>query len=144
MGETCPLCASALSAEQDWCLRCGGAARTRLAPSPNWRAPILGLALAIVLAAGVLTAALVKMADKSGGASPTRTVTTFTTQSSPITPSSAIATPTVTNSAGAIPTATTPAAPSTQGASGALSVPRAVVPATGAGTPRASSSTSKP
>jgi hypothetical protein len=75
--ETCPLCGSALHSEQDWCLRCGAAARTRLAGSPNWGAPAAALAAIVVLALGVLAASLVKLAGDSG-ASPatiTRTVT---------------------------------------------------------------------
>jgi hypothetical protein len=75
--ETCPLCGSALHSEQDWCLRCGAAARTRLAGSPNWGTPAASLAAIVVLALGVLAASLVKLAGDSG-ASPaaiTRTVT---------------------------------------------------------------------
>ena len=75
--RACPLCGAPLHAAQDWCLRCGAAARTRLAASPElegrrsrrsrwWR----------VLSLGVLAAALVKLAGGSGTATPviTRTV----------------------------------------------------------------------
>jgi uncharacterized paraquat-inducible protein A len=60
--ESCPLCGAALGAAQEWCLSCGAAARTRLAATPRWRAPLLVLGVVIVLAAGVLTAALVSLA----------------------------------------------------------------------------------
>ncbi|MBA3808295.1 MAG: hypothetical protein H0X28_07865, partial [Solirubrobacterales bacterium] len=60
-GEVCPLCGAPLHPEQEWCLRCGAAARTRLAASPNWKAPLLGALLVAVLSLGVLAAALVKL-----------------------------------------------------------------------------------
>jgi hypothetical protein len=76
--ETCPLCGSALHRDQDWCLRCGAAARTRLAASPNWGPPAAALAVVVVLALGVLAASLVKLAGDSGArpATITRTVIT--------------------------------------------------------------------
>jgi len=60
--ESCPLCGASLGATQEWCLRCGAAARTRLAATPRWRAPLVALGVVIVLAVGVLTAALVSLA----------------------------------------------------------------------------------
>jgi hypothetical protein len=60
--ESCPLCGAALGTAQEWCLSCGAAARTRLAATPRWRAPLLVLGVVIVLAVGVLTAALVSLA----------------------------------------------------------------------------------
>ena len=60
--EGCPLCGTPLRAEQEWCLSCGAAARTRLAAIPRWRAPLVLLGVAIVLALGVLAAALVSLA----------------------------------------------------------------------------------
>jgi hypothetical protein len=62
--ESCPLCGTPLGAAQEWCLSCGAAARTRLAATPRWRAPLLALGVVIVLAAGVLTAALVSLAGQ--------------------------------------------------------------------------------
>jgi hypothetical protein len=60
--ERCPRCDATLARDQDWCLRCGTAARTRLAPTPNWRAPLaLGVVL-VAVALAVLTAALAKLA----------------------------------------------------------------------------------
>lgn len=59
--EWCPLCGCALDRDQDWCLHCGAAARTRLAATPRWRAPIVSLAIVIVVSLGVLVAALVKL-----------------------------------------------------------------------------------
>jgi hypothetical protein len=71
--EVCPLCGASLGPEQDWCLRCGAAARTRLAASPRWRAPVIALAVVAALALGVLAASLVKLAGDSGTS--VRTVT---------------------------------------------------------------------
>ena len=39
------MCSVALDPEQEWCLRCGAAARTRLAASPAWKAPVIALAV---------------------------------------------------------------------------------------------------
>jgi hypothetical protein len=60
--ESCPLCGTGLGPSQEWCLGCGAAARTRLAATPNWRAPLILLGVVIVLALGALTAALVSLA----------------------------------------------------------------------------------
>lgn len=60
--ETCPLCGAALPAEQDWCLHCGAAARTRLAAPPKWRALVATLVAIVAIALAVLAAALVKLA----------------------------------------------------------------------------------
>jgi hypothetical protein len=73
--ERCPLCGAQLRREQEWCLKCGAAARTRLAAAPNWRAPLVTLAVIGVLALGVLAAALVKLAGDSGPAPAPRTLT---------------------------------------------------------------------
>ncbi|HUN78927.1 MAG TPA: hypothetical protein VMU32_08410 [Solirubrobacteraceae bacterium] len=63
--EGCPLCAAPLAAEQDWCLRCGAAARTRLAATPRWRVPVLMLSAIMVLALAGLTIALVALTGPS-------------------------------------------------------------------------------
>src|SRR5207245_11618399 len=73
-GEACPLCGGSLDAAQDWCLRCGAAARTRLAASPNWKAPAILLAVVVVVALAVLAAAVVKLAGSSGAKTITRTL----------------------------------------------------------------------
>jgi hypothetical protein len=60
--EACPRCGAGLAPNQDWCLRCGTAARTRLAQTPNWRAPLAIGLLLVAISLAVLTAALVKLA----------------------------------------------------------------------------------
>jgi hypothetical protein len=60
--DRCPLCGAAMNATQDWCLGCGAAARTRLAATPNWRGPVIGLFAVIVASLGALAAAAVSLA----------------------------------------------------------------------------------
>lgn len=59
--EECPLCRAPLRADQDWCLRCGAAARTRLAAPPKWKGLVVGLAVVALLAIAILAVALVKL-----------------------------------------------------------------------------------
>jgi hypothetical protein len=123
--EACPLCATPLGPDQDWCLRCGAAARTRLAATPNWKAPILAIAVVAVLALGVLAAALVKLAGGSSAASPpvTTTITAATapamTAPAATTPSSAATTP---GAAATTPNSATTTTPGVAGAQGAATV----------------------
>jgi RNA polymerase subunit RPABC4/transcription elongation factor Spt4 len=76
--EACPLCGAMLHPEQEWCLSCGAAARTRLAAAPSWRGLVAVLAVVVVLCLGVLAAALVKLAGSSSAATSTTTTTTVT------------------------------------------------------------------
>jgi hypothetical protein len=48
----CPRCGLPVRGDQEWCLSCGVAARTRLVPTPAWRAPLA--IVAVVAALGVL------------------------------------------------------------------------------------------
>jgi hypothetical protein len=77
-GEACPLCGAMLHPDQEWCLGCGAAARTRLAAAPNWKGLVAVLAVIVVLCLGVLAAALVKLAGGSDAAAPTTTTTVST------------------------------------------------------------------
>lgn len=61
MVEWCPLCGSTLLGEQDWCLHCGAAARTRLAATPRWRAPVITVAIVLMVSLAILIASLVKL-----------------------------------------------------------------------------------
>ena len=87
--EACPLCGAPLAPEQDWCLRCGGAARTRLAASPRWTAPIIAVATVAVLSLGVLAAALVSLAGSSSSR-PVPATTTVTIPAVTVTPTAAV------------------------------------------------------
>lgn len=92
----CPLCGAPLDPQQEWCLSCGAAARTRLAAPTNWKAPIVAIAVIATLALGVLAAALVKLSGGSGTTKAVAPVTrTITATTAPTTP-------------GAVPTTTAP------------------------------------
>jgi hypothetical protein len=115
--EACPLCGAPLHAEQEWCLSCGAAARTRLAASPNWRAPLITVVVVAVLSLGVLAGALVKLAGGSGSQTPA-TTTTVTTAAGALTP-------TITTNT----TPTTPSTPTTN-TNGASTAPAITIPGT--------------
>ena len=66
----CPRCGAVVGPEQEWCLTCGTPARTRLVPTPNWRAPLLVLALIAVLAAIAIAIAFVELTNKNESAPP--------------------------------------------------------------------------
>ena len=139
ISEPCPLCGAPLRSEQEWCLKCGAAARTRLAASPNWKAPLITVAVVCALALGVLAGALVSLAGDSGPAPPPKTMTVTSSQppagTTPTsTPGAATSTPTVTQPVTSTPTtapsttppstATTPTTPAT--------TPKATTPNNGA------------
>jgi len=50
VSDACPECGGALRERQRWCLECGCAARTRVAPTPRWLAPALLAALVALCA----------------------------------------------------------------------------------------------
>jgi hypothetical protein len=132
-GEVCPLCRTPLHPEQEWCLHCGAAARTRLAASPRWKGLIAALAVVVALSLGVLAAALVKLAGGSGAApAVTRTVTTVATASTPTPPTTAGAT-TPTTAGGTATNETATTVPGTTTTTGGLSRTSTVpAPSTGA------------
>lgn len=58
----CPSCDASLAEDQHWCLECGTAARTRIAPTPRWRAATLAALAAGVLAVVAISVALARLA----------------------------------------------------------------------------------
>jgi hypothetical protein len=62
----CPRCGAGLGPEQDWCLECGAPARTRLAPTPNWRLPIAAVAVIVLLAGVALAFAFTRLTRDDG------------------------------------------------------------------------------
>jgi hypothetical protein len=69
----CPRCGRPLSPEQDWCLECGAAARTRLVPTPNWRTPVALLAALLVVVVLALAAVFLALTrDDEPPAAPAR------------------------------------------------------------------------
>jgi hypothetical protein len=69
------LCSAPLAPDQDWCLHCGAAARTRLSATPNWKIPLAVVIVIAVLLVGILAASLVALARGPGAAPPTITKT---------------------------------------------------------------------
>jgi len=114
-GVRCPRCGVPLAAGQDWCLQCGTAARTVVAPTPNWRAPIALIGVIVALSGAALAFAFVTL---TGDDEPVVATTPMTATTSTVAvtaapeataPADAATTP------GAVPPATTapeaPAAP---------------------------------
>jgi hypothetical protein len=66
----CPRCSATVGPIQEWCLQCGAPARTRLVPTPNWRAPLLVLALIATLAGIALAIAFVELTNNNEPAAP--------------------------------------------------------------------------
>jgi hypothetical protein len=62
----CPRCGANVAPEQDWCLECGAPARTRLAPTPNWKAPIALVAVIVLLAGAALAFAFTSLTSDDG------------------------------------------------------------------------------
>jgi hypothetical protein len=66
----CPRCAATVGPDQEWCLACGAPARTRLVPTPNWRAPVAVLAIVATLAGIALALAFVSLTNDTEPAAP--------------------------------------------------------------------------
>ena len=66
----CPRCGTSIGPDQSWCLECGAPARTRLVPTPNWRAPVAVLAVVILLAGIALAVAFVALTNDNEPAPP--------------------------------------------------------------------------
>jgi len=107
----CPRCSAQIAEDQDWCLECGAPARTRLAPTPNWHVPTLGIAVIVLIAGALLAFAFVKLTGDDG-ATPAPTAPVATQPAAPP----------------AVPT--TPAPPSTTGTARAPSQTQATAPPT--------------
>jgi len=137
--DICPLCGGQLHSEQEWCLRCGAAARTRLAAAPNWRGPAIAVAVIVAISLGVLAASLVKLA---GGSASKTTVTTAvgviapgTTAAGVITSSTVAGATTASTTAAVITTPTT--APATLTPPASATTPATALPTTGRARARA-------
>jgi uncharacterized OB-fold protein len=58
----CPVCGADFEPRQNWCMECGVAARTRLAPTPDWRVPVLAIIAVELLSLAILVWAATKLA----------------------------------------------------------------------------------
>jgi hypothetical protein len=110
---SCPRCATAVGPDQDWCLACGAPARTRLVPTPNWRAPVAVLAVVILLAGIALAVAFVALTNDTEPAAPVDSQAPPPSATATQPPASAQPAPTQ-----ATPTASTPTAPDTGATTG--------------------------
>jgi hypothetical protein len=126
--EHCPICGAPLREDQDWCLRCGTAARTRLAPVPRWRPLVVVIAIVALLSIAGLAVALVELA---GGSSQngTATGTVATTAAPPVSTPAAI---TLTTSSALIATTAPVTLTTTTAAAIATAPPAGNAPAAGA------------
>lgn len=57
----CPRCGAPVGPEQAWCLTCGAPARTRMRPTPNWKLPLLAIAMIVLIVAGGTVGAFVAL-----------------------------------------------------------------------------------
>jgi hypothetical protein len=75
--RACPRCGAPLAPDQEWCLSCGTAVSTRIAPTPRWRVPVVLVGALLALLAAALVLALVELSGdpqpvaKAPSASPT-------------------------------------------------------------------------
>jgi len=102
----CPRCDAALAADQSWCTACGLAARTRIAPTPNWRRPLVA---AVAVGAVAIVALMVAFFALTNNDNPLPPATTPAAAPAPA-PSEPTATAPATTAAPAatVPTSTQP------------------------------------
>lgn len=101
----CPRCGAGVARDQDWCLRCGYAARTTLARTPRWRILLIVAAMVAAVALGALAVAFV---DLTNDPAPATTATGPAPAAAPTAPPAPAppATPTATVPPAAAPEAT--------------------------------------
>ena len=98
----CPRCGAHLSSDQEWCLDCGAAVATHVAPPRGWRAPVAIVGALLALALIGLVLAIVELAsdaERVSEAPPTPTPAPTTAPPAPTTTPPAAQTPTPTPSA---------------------------------------------
>jgi len=108
----CPRCSSPIGPEQDWCLECGAPARTRLAPTPNWRVPTLTIGAVVLLAGALLAFAFVKLTGDDNAPAGTTPTAVVETTAPAVVPPPVSTTPTVPTTT-AVPPPVVPGATST-------------------------------
>jgi hypothetical protein len=113
----CPRCGSYVPPEQDWCLECGAPARTRLAPTPNWRAPLAVVAVVVLLAGLALALAFTSLTGDDGNVSAATTAPAQPNETQ--TQNSVPAAPPTSGATSAVPGEATSATPGATGASSA-------------------------
>lgn len=107
-GRRCPRCGSQIDADQDWCLSCGAAVSTRVAPAPRWRGPVAIVGAVLALAAAAIVFGLLELS----GDDPERVAQAPTPTPSPtVPPPTPTPSPTVSPSPEASPTASPTTSP---------------------------------
>jgi hypothetical protein len=130
----CPRCATAVGPDQDWCLACGAPARTRLVPTPNWRAPVAVLATVILLAGVALAIAFVALTNDTEPAAPVDSQAPPPSATTTQPPASAQPTPTQTTPTASTPTGATTGQGTATGAGGTAGTTTGEGGASGTGT----------
>ncbi|MFL5846765.1 MAG: hypothetical protein ACJ762_18940 [Solirubrobacteraceae bacterium] len=110
----CPRCGAPVAGDQSWCLECGLAARTRLARTPRWRAPlVLAAAIGLVAMVALVVAFLVLTGDNAPlptTAAPAPAAATTVVETTPPATTTAAGTPTTPDATPTeSPTSTAPA-----------------------------------
>lgn len=104
----CPRCAAVVGPEQDWCLQCGLAARTRLAPTPPWQLPVVALATLATIAVLALGVAFVIITGDDENPATTTAPATAPAATPPVpAPTATATTPTATTPPTTTPSTTT-------------------------------------
>jgi hypothetical protein len=126
-GTACPRCGAHVAPNQDWCLSCGDAARTRLVPTPNWRLPIAIAGLICALALIVMAVAFLQLTRDDAPVTPTTPAATTATTPPPVTtaPPTTTAPPAATTTA---PGDTTPGATAPGATAPGATTPGATAP----------------
>jgi hypothetical protein len=130
----CPRCATAVGPDQDWCLACGAPARTRLVPTPNWRAPVAVLATVILLAGVALAIAFVALTNDTEPAAPVDSQAPPPSATTTQPPASAQPTPTQPTPTASTPTGATTGQGTATGAGGTAGTTTGEGGASGTGT----------
>jgi hypothetical protein len=130
----CPRCATAVGPDQDWCLACGAPARTRLVPTPNWRAPVAVLATVILLAGVALAIAFVALTNDTEPAAPVDSQAPPPSATTTQPPASAQPTPTQPTPTASTPTGATTGQGTSTGAGGTAGTTTGEGGASGTGT----------
>src|SRR4051795_10658617 len=99
----CPRCGAPVLDEQDWCLECGAAARTRIARTPPWRIPVFLVVFVVALSGAAAAFAFVRLSNTDDDLQAAKTAATLTQPAPAPAPAPTASTPAV-----GVPKATTP------------------------------------
>lgn len=120
----CPRCGATVAPDQDWCLDCGAAARTRIATTPRWQTPVAVVFGLLALAIGGLGFAFADLTADAGRLAPAPTTTTpvqlVPPASTPATVPPVVPLPETSATTTTTTTTTLPAVPGSNGGSTAL------------------------